>query len=121
LIENEAIMFPPPQLSRSKSATTLKLNCLDTNEEQMNAFSQLLAISIALMESHVDNEFLLGLNLFDKVVFPINSTHIVEIFLSTTDLFIESGNVYIKTKRNVDIAFLMHGRMVGKSGSVSTS
>ena len=36
--------------------------------------------------------------------------HIVEIFLATTELFIESGNVYIETKRNVDpyIAFLMH-------------
>ena len=33
---------------------------------------------------------------------------IVEIFLATTELFIESGNVYIETKRNVDpyIAFL---------------
>src|SRR3569623_624430 len=31
-------------------------------------------------------------------------------FLATTKLFIESGNVYIETKRNVDphIAFLMH-------------
>ena len=31
-------------------------------------------------------------------------------FLATTELFIESGSVYIETKRNVDpyIAFLMH-------------
>ena len=27
---------------------------------------------------------------------------IVENFLATTELFIESGNVYIETKRNVD-------------------
>jgi hypothetical protein len=33
-----------------------------------------------------------------------------QFFLATTKLFIESGNVYIETKRNVDpyIAFLMH-------------
>ena len=37
-------------------------------------------------------------------------TNIIEIFLATTELCIESGNVYIETKRNVDpyIAFLMH-------------
>jgi len=31
-------------------------------------------------------------------------------FLATTELFIESGNVYIETKRNMNpyIAFLMH-------------
>ena len=40
------------------------------------------------------------------VVAPIQS----KFFLTTTELFIESGNVYIETKRNVDpyIAFLMH-------------
>jgi hypothetical protein len=50
---------------------------------------------------------------------------IVEIFLlATTELFIESGNVYTETKRNVDfyIAFLMHPCVVvGKSGLVSTN
>jgi hypothetical protein len=47
-------------------------------------------------------------------------------FLSTTELFIESGNVYIETKRNVDpyIAFLMHPCVIvlaRKSGLVLTS
>jgi hypothetical protein len=31
-----------------------------------------------------------------------------KIFFATKELFIESGNVYIETKRNMDIAFLMH-------------
>jgi hypothetical protein len=48
---------------------------------------------------------------------------VVEVFLATTELFIESGNVYIETKRNVDSFFhaSLRGCMAGKSGVVLTS
>ena len=46
-------------------------------------------------------------------------------FVAITELFIESGNVYIETKRNVDpyIAFYasLRGRMTIKSGLISTN
>ena len=55
---------------------------------------------------------------------PILLSNYSQIFLATTKLFnndhagIESGNVYIKTKRNVDpyIAFLMHPCVVILAG-----
>jgi hypothetical protein len=46
-----------------------------------------------------------------------------KIFLTTTELLIESVNVYIETKRNVDpyISFLMHPYLVVWRESISTN
>jgi hypothetical protein len=58
-------------LIRSKSATTLKLS--DTpnvmmNEEELNTFTRILLITLPLLESNLDNEFLLSLHTLDKVM-----------------------------------------------------
>ncbi|KAI1729370.1 protein furry like protein [Ditylenchus destructor] len=76
LIENAAAV--PPEvttpLNRSKSATTLKLDGtspLISEEEytiSINALCQLISISVAMLESSVDNEFLLALHLLDKIL-----------------------------------------------------
>ncbi|CAD6188446.1 unnamed protein product [Caenorhabditis auriculariae] len=51
---------------RSKSADQLKTD-LEADEE-VNARTQMCAIALALLESGLDNEFLLALNLLDKVL-----------------------------------------------------
>jgi hypothetical protein len=64
---------------------------------------------------------------WNRQTFPKNKPlrGIVEIFLAITELFYESGNVYIETKRNVGpyIAFYasLRGHMAEKSGLVLTT
>uniref|UniRef100_A0A914ZBN0 Cell morphogenesis protein C-terminal domain-containing protein n=1 Tax=Panagrolaimus superbus TaxID=310955 RepID=A0A914ZBN0_9BILA len=70
LIENEmpstAIQTAP--FNRSKSAATLKVDTSLTNEDSIGAFVQLMSIAVAMLESHVDNEYLLALTLMDKLL-----------------------------------------------------
>nr|CAD2184573.1 unnamed protein product [Meloidogyne enterolobii] len=58
-------------LKRSKSASMPKINN-ETNlyltEENILAFSQIATISLLMLESNVDNEFLIGLHTFDKIL-----------------------------------------------------
>lgn len=64
----EGAVEPPAPLSRSKSATMLKMDASSTiTDDDMNTLCLLLSSSVALLESHVDNEFLLSLTLVDKV------------------------------------------------------
>lgn len=69
LIENEmpSSMVASTPLNRSKSAATLKVDTSLTNEDSIGAFVQLMSIAVAMLESHIDNEYLLALNLMDKV------------------------------------------------------
>ena len=74
LLENEvhgSVVTSTP-LNRSKSAATLKVETA-ANEEGINAFAQLMSIAIAMMESHIDNEYLLALNLMDKILDSVGS------------------------------------------------
>ncbi|KHN72892.1 Protein furry -like protein-like [Toxocara canis] len=59
---------PPPGLSRSKSATALKSTEHGVGEEDLSALCQLLSISVAMLESNNDNEYLLALHLLDKIL-----------------------------------------------------
>lgn len=60
-------------LSRSKSANELHSISLDFSTETKRNLSQnedlfqILYISIAMLESKIDNEYLLAINLLDKV------------------------------------------------------
>uniref|UniRef100_A0A914LEB6 Cell morphogenesis protein C-terminal domain-containing protein n=1 Tax=Meloidogyne incognita TaxID=6306 RepID=A0A914LEB6_MELIC len=58
-------------LKRSKSASMPKINT-ETNlyltEENILAFSQIATISLLMLESNIDNEFLIGLHTFDKIL-----------------------------------------------------
>lgn len=69
LIENEmpSTIVPATPLNRSKSAATLQVDTSLTNEDSIGAFVQLMSIAVAMLESHVDNEYLLALTLMDKV------------------------------------------------------
>lgn len=70
LIENGSPMIlESSSMNRSKSATLLKMESMPISEEDLNALCQLIYISMALLESNIDNEFLLGLYLLDKVIF----------------------------------------------------
>uniref|UniRef100_A0A0K0DZP1 Cell morphogenesis protein N-terminal domain-containing protein n=1 Tax=Strongyloides stercoralis TaxID=6248 RepID=A0A0K0DZP1_STRER len=54
-------------IQRSKSATNLNLieNCVEENE--LNGLYQIFLISISLLESTIENELMLGIQLIDKV------------------------------------------------------
>lgn len=68
LIENDSsIVLEALAMNRSKSATLLKIETAQINEDDLNALCQLIYIALALLESSIDNEFLLGLSLLDKV------------------------------------------------------
>lgn len=58
---------PTIGLCRSKSATALKSTDVSVGEEDLSALCQLLSISVALLESTNDNEYILALHLLDKV------------------------------------------------------
>uniref|UniRef100_A0A7E4UWN9 MOR2-PAG1_N domain-containing protein n=1 Tax=Panagrellus redivivus TaxID=6233 RepID=A0A7E4UWN9_PANRE len=69
LIENEIhpnIVTSTP-LNRSKSAATLKIDASSADDDGIGACVQLLSIAVAMLESHIDNEYLLALNLMDKI------------------------------------------------------
>uniref|UniRef100_A0A0N5A9H4 Protein furry n=1 Tax=Syphacia muris TaxID=451379 RepID=A0A0N5A9H4_9BILA len=55
-------------MSRSKSASALKTVECEVGLEDLSALCHLLSISVAMLESNSDNEYLLALNLLDKVL-----------------------------------------------------
>lgn len=70
LLENGSPMISETSvMNRSKSATLLKIESAPISEEDINTLCQIIYISLALLESNIDNEFLLGLCLLDKVNF----------------------------------------------------
>lgn len=71
LIENNTFVA---SLIRSKSANVLSFNGSDSVSVKQNTdfvqnddLLQILYISVALLDSNIDNEFLLAINLLDKV------------------------------------------------------
>lgn len=57
-----------PGMSRSKSASALKTAEHGVGLEDLSALCHLLSISVAMLESSNDNEYLLALHLLDKVL-----------------------------------------------------
>lgn len=57
-------------LSRSKSATALKTVDVGVGED-FSTLCRLFLIAVAMLESNSDNEYLLALNLLDKVTLKI--------------------------------------------------
>jgi hypothetical protein len=55
-------------LSRSRSAQSLKLQDLTTQDDKMNILAQLFWICLAVLESDYEHEFLLGLRLLEKIL-----------------------------------------------------
>jgi len=51
---------------RSKSASSLKADT-QIDEEDLKTLQQLLHVSLAILESHIESEYLLGLYLLEKV------------------------------------------------------
>ncbi|KAK0421257.1 hypothetical protein QR680_015141 [Steinernema hermaphroditum] len=56
----------PSGLTRSKSATTLNSEHSPVEQEHITALVQLLAISVAMLESPIDHEYLLALTLLER-------------------------------------------------------
>ncbi|XP_023347388.1 protein furry [Eurytemora carolleeae] len=66
--ESEAKIKSQTNLARSRSAQSLKVQDMTSEEDKMNILVQLFWICIAVLESDYEHEFILGLRLLDKVL-----------------------------------------------------
>uniref|UniRef100_A0A0K0G2Z9 Protein furry homolog-like (inferred by orthology to a human protein) n=1 Tax=Strongyloides venezuelensis TaxID=75913 RepID=A0A0K0G2Z9_STRVS len=90
-------------IQRSKSATNLSLIGNTPDETELEALCQILLIAISLLESSIENEILLGIQLIDKV-FDFSGSEVNDVIeqCSKTIKQLEwngfNGIVYILTK-----------------------
>ncbi|KAI6214573.1 hypothetical protein M3Y94_00284400 [Aphelenchoides besseyi] len=67
LLEHSSQPDVPP-LNRCRSAATINLDSLVLTDDSVNALSQLIAVCACLLESQVDNEFLLSIHLLNRIL-----------------------------------------------------
>jgi hypothetical protein len=92
LIENEQKLDTVPLLNRAKSATMIKIDSCAISEEAINALAQLISMCSCLLESQIDNEFLLSLHLLN---------HVSQVFLNLNPLIFRSLNAPVLIETNV--------------------
>ncbi|CAD5214063.1 unnamed protein product [Bursaphelenchus okinawaensis] len=85
LIENDAIIDPLPTITRCKSAQMLASTSGGLKDEAIQALTQIVSISVCMLESQIDNEYLLALHLLKRIFecTQSNAKEVIDHFEST--------------------------------------
>ncbi|CAD5220403.1 unnamed protein product [Bursaphelenchus xylophilus] len=85
LIENELVLDPIPTITRCKSAQMLASTSRGLKEEAVQALSQVVSMCVCLLESQIDNEYLLAVHLLKRIFDSTqsNAEEVIERFEGT--------------------------------------